>query len=351
VKNFNKIPETGALLFAANHPNSFLDGIVLAMVQKRKLHFLTRADVFRNPFVARLLNAIGLIPIYRSRDKGTDVRKNKEVFEAVFNIFDKGGAVLIFSEGTSRLDRRVKDLKKGTARLVLSYLNRNDGDKPLHVIIAGINYFSYQRRNAPILVEFLIDQNINNPNYFRALTEVKAMQQFNHYLLQALNDVVIQASAQSDNAIQDIFNSLENLQADKIPSIKEINTSLLMNEDWHLSINKIKHKDMFTLLSFLYKIVISILCLPGFLFMTLLKVMATFINTIIPLPAKFHASVIFSVTFFLWLFSSVFIVALSLLSGFYWGLLFLLSLPLWNLSRNHGIFKSAQTVNIFNFLG
>jgi 1-acyl-sn-glycerol-3-phosphate acyltransferase len=38
------------LIIVANHGNSFLDAILLAIVFERKLHFLARADVFNSKF-------------------------------------------------------------------------------------------------------------------------------------------------------------------------------------------------------------------------------------------------------------------------------------------------------------
>ena len=48
IEGAENIPEKGAILFTANHPNGLLDPILIASNIKRKVHFLVQAGVFKN---------------------------------------------------------------------------------------------------------------------------------------------------------------------------------------------------------------------------------------------------------------------------------------------------------------
>src|SRR5438270_8420720 len=60
--------ESGTLLIAANHPNSFLDGVILCTLFDQPLHTLARGDAFRNRTVATILGKLGLLPVYRTSE-------------------------------------------------------------------------------------------------------------------------------------------------------------------------------------------------------------------------------------------------------------------------------------------
>ena len=49
------IPKNAKFLFAVNHQNAFLDPILIAAQLEKPTHFLTRADIFKNPRIAKFL--------------------------------------------------------------------------------------------------------------------------------------------------------------------------------------------------------------------------------------------------------------------------------------------------------
>lgn len=105
-------------ILACNHPNSFLDAILLGVFHQRPVHFLARGDAFRKPWAAKILRSIGAIPIHRLSEGREHLHLNDEAFRECLAILKKGGTVLIFSEGLSEHGTGVRPLRKGTARLV-----------------------------------------------------------------------------------------------------------------------------------------------------------------------------------------------------------------------------------------
>ena len=91
------IPKTDPILFVSNHSASFLDGGIIAFYSGREVFSLTRGDVFRQPKYNRLLRAMRLLPIFRSRDADLSTAKNgnERTFEACYEIFKEQGSVTL----------------------------------------------------------------------------------------------------------------------------------------------------------------------------------------------------------------------------------------------------------------
>lgn len=130
----------GPLLIAANHPNSFLDAVILATLFKRPVYSLARGDAFANKYHNKILRATKILPVYRISEGAHNLGHNYTTFDACKDIFRQNGIVLIFSEGLCVNEWHLRPLKKGTARLALSCWQ--DGI-PLKVLPLGINYSTF----------------------------------------------------------------------------------------------------------------------------------------------------------------------------------------------------------------
>ncbi|HVF96003.1 MAG TPA: 1-acyl-sn-glycerol-3-phosphate acyltransferase, partial [Flavisolibacter sp.] len=110
-------PQRGPTILACNHPNSFLDALIIGSHYKHPIHFLARGDVFAKPFIARLLRQLNMMPVHRLSEGREGLKANEQTFLACLNILDAGGTVLIFSESICKNQQELLPLKKGTARL------------------------------------------------------------------------------------------------------------------------------------------------------------------------------------------------------------------------------------------
>jgi glycerol-3-phosphate dehydrogenase (NAD(P)+) len=105
------IPADGPLILAANH-RSFLDPFVIGMMTRRPLHFVAKRELFTNRLTAWFLNSLGAFPIERGNgDEGAMATARA--------ILERGGAVLIFPEGTRIRPGGVGHPKRGVGRLAL----------------------------------------------------------------------------------------------------------------------------------------------------------------------------------------------------------------------------------------
>lgn len=131
----------GPLLLAANHPNSFLDGIILNTLMNRPVYALARGDAFKNRLIARLLTGLRLLPVFRTSEGVENLGNNYETFAHCQKAFEKNDIVLIFSEGLCVNEWHLRPLGKGTARLATAAWKSGI---PLQVIPLGINYSSFR---------------------------------------------------------------------------------------------------------------------------------------------------------------------------------------------------------------
>jgi glycerol-3-phosphate O-acyltransferase / dihydroxyacetone phosphate acyltransferase len=121
VSGLERIPATGPVFLAGNHPNALMDALVIGVLVPRRVRMLAKSTLFANPLAAAVLRGLGVIPLYRVRDQpaGADPSRNQESFRAVSEALAANAAVLIFPEGTSHDDPQLAPLRTGLARMAL----------------------------------------------------------------------------------------------------------------------------------------------------------------------------------------------------------------------------------------
>ena len=148
------IPKEGPFLIVANHPSSFLDPISIAVNVKQKISFLAKGSMFENKIIASILTRLGLVPIYRAQDDPTQLSKNKEVFNACYKKLSNNGVIMIFPEGTSESERRLRKIKTGAARIALGTVRENDYNLNVKIVPVGLNYTKSSRFRSEIFIQF-----------------------------------------------------------------------------------------------------------------------------------------------------------------------------------------------------
>ena len=118
LKNKQLFKIKGPLLIIANHPNSFLDALIIGSYYQRRVYFLARGDAFRKPIHRFILESLNMIPVYRLREGKEYLHLNDYAFNKSIDLLSKGFAVLIFIEGTCINSHELQPFKKGTARIL-----------------------------------------------------------------------------------------------------------------------------------------------------------------------------------------------------------------------------------------
>lgn len=187
------LPKDGAVIFAPNHQGAFMDALILGVNSRRPVHFLTRADIFRKPWVISILKSLHMMPIYRIRDGRESLSQNDGVFDACFELLSKGKGVLIFPEGNHGIEYYLRPISKGTARLALDARAALDPKMKLYIVPTGINYFSHRWPFAKVKIKF--GEPIDADNYRQLYKEhqAKAYNAFKQDLTEGMKSTLILA--------------------------------------------------------------------------------------------------------------------------------------------------------------
>ena len=190
----------GPLLLAANHPNSFLDGIILTTLFDQKLFALARGDAFQNKKIAKLLRWMNLLPVYRHSEGAENLNQNYTTFQDCHTALGDKHIVLIFSEGGCKNEWHLRPLKKGTARLALGSWQKGI-DVP--VIPVGLNYNPFGFFGKNVVLNF--GEPLNKTSILHQPTEGKQLAAFNEQLQQQLHQLVYEIDPHDKRKIEDLL--------------------------------------------------------------------------------------------------------------------------------------------------
>ena len=142
VSGIENVPKDVPLLIASNHPNGFLEPIIIGCIFPRPLHFMVRGDVFRKKWLKPFLTWTNQIPIYRFKDGFSELRKNDSNLQEAYKLLDKDAAIILFIEGGTINIKKLRPFQKGLARMASSYLEREESKNDLHILPVAINFVS-----------------------------------------------------------------------------------------------------------------------------------------------------------------------------------------------------------------
>lgn len=185
-------------MLASNHPNSFLDGVILTTLFKENIYSLTRGDVFKMRKYEKLLRWIHLLPIYRTSEGTENLAHNYTTFEECHKVFAKNGMVMIFSEGQCINEWHLRPLRKGTARLALSTWQK---DIDLKVIPVGFNYSPFKNFGKNVFINF--GEPIIKEEFVSHASDGKMLISFNQQLKNELEKLVFEINPSDKEKIKE----------------------------------------------------------------------------------------------------------------------------------------------------
>lgn len=199
IRGHRYLETEGPLLIVANHPNSFLDAIIIGAHFDKKVHFLARGDAFNKPWHNYLLRLLHMIPVYRLSEGRENLSLNEKAFRQSSEILQQGGIVLIFIEGICVHKHELQPFKKGAARIACD----NRGLKGLQVLPVGLAYDSFDRFGKNISMELCPPFSLNEIMIFPE--EVRNYKRFNSVLYETLNAHIRVPQKEKRRAIQTRF--------------------------------------------------------------------------------------------------------------------------------------------------
>lgn len=196
VSNRHLMPDQGPLLVVSNHPNTFMDPIVTASLLRQPVFFIAKSTVFGSKLQNWILRQMHLIPIHRKEDKPEEVISNEEAFAASFQALEQGRTLLIFPEGNSFNQRRLRKIKTGAARIALGAEAAHTQPLGIKILPVGLNYSAATRFRSDLFVnigepiavaDYLSAYQHNEKEAVLALTE-EIRQRMEHLIIHTLTD-------------------------------------------------------------------------------------------------------------------------------------------------------------------
>lgn len=186
----------GPLILAANHPNSFMDAIILASRYEEPIHFLAFGELTDRIFVQRALKILRIIPVYSIKEKNENQYLNDISFAVCVDVLLKNGILLIFPEGLSENNWKLRPFKKAAARIVLSAQQHAELQSRLCIQPVGLNYNSYDFPGKKVHIQF------GNPISPLAIllgsTDAEKINSLNRVLRERISETILQTEYRSD---------------------------------------------------------------------------------------------------------------------------------------------------------
>ena len=166
-----KIPQDGAVIYAPNHTNALMDALMILAMDRKPKVFVARADIFKNPVLAKIFKFLKIMPIMRMRDGIDEVKKNVEIIQKSVDVLRDKVPFCIFPEGQHQAKYSSLPLSKGIFRIAFQAQELMT-DMPLYIVPVGIRYGHFFRFRSTVRVqigdpinvkEFLSEHNENTP--------------------------------------------------------------------------------------------------------------------------------------------------------------------------------------------
>lgn len=125
IVGLDNIPQSGPIIFAANHVSSH-DPVVLAAFLDSRIRFMAKQELFAVPILGRIVKLCGAFPVNR---KGIGIGAIREAIR----LLECGEALGIFPEGTRNRQGRLIDFKSGIGFIAVRV-------EDVHVIPVAIQF-------------------------------------------------------------------------------------------------------------------------------------------------------------------------------------------------------------------
>jgi len=105
------VPPTGAVILAPNHFSQW-DHFFAAVYLHRKVQFMAKSQLFKNPAIKYIFKHGGVFPVRRGHH-------DEEAFVTANQILDRGGTMLMYAEGGRSRTGDLGEPKRGIGKIAL----------------------------------------------------------------------------------------------------------------------------------------------------------------------------------------------------------------------------------------
>ena len=210
VVGLENVPANGTpVVIVANHQNCLNDPLCVCLkLTDRRMNFLARANVFKNPVFNKALRAMGLLPAYRmGYESFSEVRNNNATLNDACNALTDGETVMLYPEAGHQDKRWLGIFKLGYLRIAFAAAEKMNFEEDV-VILPSCNHYS---------------------NYFHARTDMMmkfgkpiSLKPYYERYQQAPRETMVEINRRVRSEIQDMMLHVDDLEHyDQIDFIRE----------------------------------------------------------------------------------------------------------------------------------
>lgn len=151
------VPANGTpVVLVSNHQNCLNDPLCVCLkLTDRRMNFLARANVFKNPIFNKALRAMGLLPAYRMGYEGyKDVLRNQETIDDACQALADGETVMLYPEAGHQDKRWLGIFKLGYLRIAFAAAEKMEFKEDVMVLPSCNHYSNYFHARTDMMIKF-----------------------------------------------------------------------------------------------------------------------------------------------------------------------------------------------------
>jgi glycerol-3-phosphate O-acyltransferase/dihydroxyacetone phosphate acyltransferase len=149
----DRLSTKGPLILLSNHPSTVMDPFNVVARSKREVYFLANASLFKHPLASWILSTLYCIRVERNQDVDGRPLRNEKAFAHSIRFLADQGCLYVAPEGTSEVERRLRKVKTGTARIALAAEAAHGFQLGVQVLPVGLNYSDPTAFRSNVVVE------------------------------------------------------------------------------------------------------------------------------------------------------------------------------------------------------
>ncbi len=224
-------------ILVSNHPSTLLDPLNTAVEVDAEVNFLANASLFQHPIADWLLSRLYCIPIERYQDTGGKPLNNAASFKQATKFLSGGGCLYVAPEGTSFVERRLRKIKTGTARIAFAAEKANNWQLGLTILPVGLNYADPTKFRSELLTVFGEPIRVADFQDAHEADPVNAVQRLTAAIGEGIGAVIIDCEdGQQDELLHRLETILQNENAlPPVEQLRRTQTVLARLRQWKAS--------------------------------------------------------------------------------------------------------------------